>query len=297
VPDNSKKRAKLLHCNVPLLLLTPDHIRSLLQVVEPSAIMENSRSVDPAKLKKVLNTLINLPDLKVLQAMVVARFSNEDVTNLSLHCFIWQSLHGKMVKGLKAHVSGPLLPPSPQPDCTKGLCNCAIDDAATLRIEEGSCATGIGSCEHGIAMTLCPLLPWPLPLVTPKPSLVSESTAAVKKQKSWNRVYYTRKKLHATAAVATSASATAATVAAAADPWSDKTDGTVRTPADYKMAKYQHVEPAVEDILHAGKVEGQAAVLHAVANHPSLAPACKLAKINSSKEQAAYNFFSSNLLV
>ncbi len=58
--------------------------------------------------------------------------------------FIRGSLPGKTVKGLKAHVSGPLPPPPPQPDCTEQLCNCAIDDAA-ICIEEGSHATGIGA--------------------------------------------------------------------------------------------------------------------------------------------------------
>ncbi len=117
VLDNSKKQAKLLHCNVPLLLLTPDCNHSLLQVVEPSAIMERSRSVDPDKLKKVIKSLMNLPDLKVPQAMLLTRFSsNEEVANLSLRCFIQQSLSGKTVKGLKAHVLGPLPPPPLQPD-------------------------------------------------------------------------------------------------------------------------------------------------------------------------------------
>jgi hypothetical protein len=46
----------------------------------------------------------------------------------------------------------------------------------------------------------------------------------------------------------------------------------------------------MENNLRAGKVEAQAAVLCAVANHPSLAPVHELAKINSSKEQAAYKF-------
>jgi hypothetical protein len=182
----------MLHCDVHLLLLNPDHIHFLLQVVEPSAIMVRSRSVDPVKLKKVIKTLINLPDLKVPKAMILAKFSDKEDANFSLCCFIQQSLPGKMVKGLKAHVSGPLLPPPPQPDCTKRLCNHDIDDAATLRVEEGSCA-GLGSCERLIVMRPSALLPWPLPLEMPPPSLVSESTAAVKMRKSWDRAYYVKK--------------------------------------------------------------------------------------------------------
>jgi hypothetical protein len=228
--DNSKKQAKLLHCNVPLLLSTSDCNHSLLQVVEPSATMERSRSVNPDKLKKVIKILINLPDLKIPQAMLLTRFSGKEVANLSLCCFIWQSLPCKTVKGLKAHVLGPLLPPPPQPDCSEWLCNCAIDDAA-VRIKEGSCAAGVGACEHAIAVMPSPLPPLPLALARPQgrpPSLVSASMAAVKKQKYWDRSYYLKKKLRvlevklaAAAGAPTSVAVVAAVTAiaaAAADP-------------------------------------------------------------------------------
>jgi hypothetical protein len=46
----------------------------------------------------------------------------------------------------------------------------------------------------------------------------------------------------------------------------------------------------MDNILHAGSVQAQAAVLRAVADHPSLAPARELASIDSSKMQAAYKF-------
>jgi hypothetical protein len=50
--------------------------------------MDRSRSVDPDKLKKVIKTLLNMPDMKVPQAMLLARFSDKEVANLSLHWFI-----------------------------------------------------------------------------------------------------------------------------------------------------------------------------------------------------------------
>jgi hypothetical protein len=193
--------------------------------------MDRSRSVDPDKLKKVIKTLLNMPDLKVPQAMILARFSNNEVADLSLHRFIQQSLPGKTLKGLKAHKLGPLLPPPPQPDCGERLCNRAIDDKA-VRIEEGSHAAGIGACERAILATPSPLPPLPLALARPQgwpPSLVSTSTAAVKKRKSWDRTYYLKKKLRvlkvelaAAAAIIAPASvavaAPAAVAAAAADP-------------------------------------------------------------------------------
>jgi hypothetical protein len=154
--------------------------------------MDRSRSVDPDKLKKVIKTLLNMPDMKVPRAMLSARFSNKEVANLSLRWFIQQSLPGKMLKGLKAHVSGPLLPPPPQPDCGERLCDCAIDDKA-VHIEEGSHAAGIDTCERATLATPSPLPPLPLALARPQgrpPSLVSTSTAAVKKRKSWDRANY-----------------------------------------------------------------------------------------------------------
>jgi hypothetical protein len=138
----------------------------LLQAEELSATMDRSRSVDPDKLKKVIETLLNMPNMKVLQAMLLARFSNEEVADLSLRCFIQQSLPGKTVKGLEAHVSGPLPPPPLQPDCGERLCNCAIDDKA-VRIEEGFHAAGIGACERAILATPSPLPPLPLALARP----------------------------------------------------------------------------------------------------------------------------------
>jgi hypothetical protein len=243
-------------------------------VEELSATLDRSRSVDPDKLKKVIKTLLNIPDMKVSQAMLLARFSDEEVANLSLRWFIQQSLPGKTLKGLKAHVLGPLPPPLPQPDCGERLCNRSINDKA-VRIEEGSHAAGIGACERAILASPSPLLPLPLALARPQgwpPSLVSTSTAAVKKRKSWDRAYYLKKKLcvlkvelaaataviapasvavAAPAAVATAAADPAAVAAsaaaaaaaasagvAAADPWSVDTDGNVHTPAMQKMMKH-----------------------------------------------------------
>ena len=96
----------------------------------------------------------NWLDLEVPQAMKLINFSIKEVANLSLHCFIKQSLPGKMLKGLKAHVAGPLLLSPPLPDCTKRLHNCTIDDAGAC-----SCAANVGACAQVIAVTHSPLLP------------------------------------------------------------------------------------------------------------------------------------------
>lgn len=56
------------------------------------------------------------------------------------------------------------------------------------------------------------------------------------------------------------------------------------------MAKLRRVKPAVDKIIKAGSVESQAAVLRAVADHPALAAASKLAGIETSKQLAATKF-------
>ncbi len=145
----------------------------------------------------------------------------------------------------------------------------------------------------------------------------------MKKRKIWDRAYYLKKKLcvlevelaaaaavitpasvavAAPTAVATAAADPAAAAASsaaaaaalasvtAADPWSVDTNGNVRTPAVQKMMKHRRVKPVVDNILRAGSVQVQGAVLHAVADHPSLAPAHELASIEPSKMQAAYKF-------
>jgi hypothetical protein len=71
------------YCYQPQIATIP-----LLQVEELSATIDRLRSVNPDKLKKVIKTLLNMPDMKVPQAMLLARFSNKEVADLSLRRFI-----------------------------------------------------------------------------------------------------------------------------------------------------------------------------------------------------------------
>ena len=133
-------------------------------------------------------------------------------------------------------------------------------------------------------------------------------------QKSWNHVYYAKKKLsilYFEAAVATNSpnnktvvttdSATAdfavinglsilAGIAAAADSWLVIANGIVRRALARQMAKSRYVKPAIDNIIHARSIEAQAVVLRAVADHSFLAIACELARISLSKDQTAQIF-------
>ena len=158
--------------------------------------MVRSSSVDPAKVKTVIKFLVKRLAMKVLQAMRLIKFSNKVVDNLSLRCFIQQSLPGKTVKGMKAHVSRLLPPPPMQPDQAERLCNRTIDVIGVCT-QEGPSFAGLGTCEHVMALTPSPFPPWSPPVALPqeRPSLGAASTSA-SKQKSTNHAHYARKKPH-----------------------------------------------------------------------------------------------------
>jgi len=133
---------------------------------------------------KCIKCLINWADLKIPHVMKLTNFSVEEAANLSLRCFIQQSLPGKRLEGLKAHA---LLYLPPQPARAERLGNRAIDD-------ESACVKP-GSRACGIAVTPYPLLPRPPPAATPQSGRSSSaaSTAsaatlmtAANKQKSWD---------------------------------------------------------------------------------------------------------------
>ena len=110
--------------------------------------MVKSSSVDSDKVENCIKYLKNRPDLKVPKAMKLTNFSVKEVANLSLCCFILQSLPGKTLKGLKVHVSGSLLPPPPQPDRAERRLNRDVNLAARVL-----------PCVRVIAVTPSPLLP------------------------------------------------------------------------------------------------------------------------------------------
>ncbi len=72
-------------------------------------------TVDPAKKEKLLNFILQMPKLCVLDAMKLAMFSNEDITDLGLRCFLQHALPGGTVKAMKVHL-GAFLPPDSDGD-------------------------------------------------------------------------------------------------------------------------------------------------------------------------------------
>jgi hypothetical protein len=72
-------------------------------------------TVDPAKKKKFLNFILQMPKLHVPDAMKLAMFSNKDIADLELRRFLQRALPGGTVKAMKVHLGAFLLPKPPPP--------------------------------------------------------------------------------------------------------------------------------------------------------------------------------------
>ena len=71
-------------------------------------------TVDPAKKKKFLDFILQMPKLRVPDAMKLAMFSDEDIADLALRRFLQRALPGGTVQAMKAHLAG--VPPAPDRD-------------------------------------------------------------------------------------------------------------------------------------------------------------------------------------
>jgi hypothetical protein len=85
--------------------------------------------VDPAKLKKFLNVMLQAPKLCVPDAMKLANFSDEDISDLSLRCFLQHFLPGETIKAMKVHLIGLLLPKPLPPDCHNQCQKRSVDNS------------------------------------------------------------------------------------------------------------------------------------------------------------------------
>jgi hypothetical protein len=84
-------------------------------------------TVDPAKKKKFLNFILQMPKLRVPDAMKLAMFSNEDIADLGLMRFLQRALPGGIVKAMKGHL-GAFLPPKPPPPSHHDQCQKRLVD-------------------------------------------------------------------------------------------------------------------------------------------------------------------------
>jgi hypothetical protein len=232
-------------------------------------------TVDSAKEEnKFVNIFLLMPETGLTDAMRSAMFTKEDITDLRMRRFLQRALPGGSIKGLKAYIAG-LLP-------------LPVDPAATAAPPE----------EVAYRHKRTPPPHFPVdPAATAPPlkeviidsgetvlSLLSPGTAATvckDKHKQWNHTFYKNKKKKMVGLFTSPVSM---------DPWAVTSSGKVHMPTAKKMAKQRRVKPSVDQIINAGNVQLQAAILCALADHPALAPAVEVAGIATSRAIAAAKF-------
>jgi hypothetical protein len=238
--------------------------------------------------------------------MILAQYSYVEIKDKAFCCFLQHTLPSSFLKGLKAHIAG-VVPP--QPDCTQRYQKQAIKRTPSL-IErtppdfdpvanhlERAPATGIASSS-------------PMPYQLFPNEEINQGVAALKnKRKEYNMAHYRNRKLRALATTMTTTTTTmmttmtttttmttktttltttpAAAMSSSADPWSVTIHGTLRKPAVARKVKCKIVKPDVKAICQGGNIASEAVVLRAVADHPALNAARKLAGIEMSKTLAA----------
>jgi hypothetical protein len=145
-------------------------------------------TVDLAKKKKFLNFILQMPKLRVLDAMKLAMFSDEDITDLGLRYFLQRALPGGSVKAMKAHL-GAFLPPEPPPPSRHDRCQkLSVDElvAASLKAatEPVDDLLSIKMDRLGAAATKPATRGRPPAMATPSQSLAKKHKQII------NRLYY-----------------------------------------------------------------------------------------------------------
>jgi hypothetical protein len=67
-------------------------------------------TVDSAKKNKFVDIFLLMPETGVADAMQSAKFTEEDIADLQMRCFLQRALPGGLIKGLKAYIAGLLCP-------------------------------------------------------------------------------------------------------------------------------------------------------------------------------------------
>ena len=62
-------------------------------------------TVDSVKKQKLINIFLLMPETCVSHAMRKAEFTEEDITNLLLRCFLQRALPCRLIKVLKAYIA------------------------------------------------------------------------------------------------------------------------------------------------------------------------------------------------
>ncbi len=91
--------------------------------------MFRSSFADPAKQNKLVKIFLRSPQIRLQDAMILAKYSNKEIEDKAFCHFLQRTLPGGSLKGLKAHIAGVVLLPL---DCTQQCHKRAIEHTPPL---------------------------------------------------------------------------------------------------------------------------------------------------------------------
>jgi hypothetical protein len=156
--------------------------------------MFRSSLADPAKQNKLVKIFLLTPQIRLQDAMILAKYFDKEIKDKAFCCFLQCTLPGGSLKGLKAHITGVVPPP---PDRTQKCQKRAIEHTPPLL--EGTSQDVdpiINHLERAPATGIASSSPMPRQLFLDKE--MNQGAAALKlKRKEYNMAHYRKRKLRA----------------------------------------------------------------------------------------------------
>jgi hypothetical protein len=215
--------------------------------------MFRSSLADLANQNKLVKIFLQTPQIRLRDAMILAKYPNKEIEDKAFRCFLQRTLPGSSLKGLKAHIARVVSPP---PDCTQRCHKRAIE--GTPPLFEGTSPNVDPVVDHvecAPATRIASLFP---------DKEMNQGAAALKlKRKEYNLAHYKKRKFRALAttpmttmttmtttmttktmmATTTTTMTPAAMTSSSADPWSVTIHGTPRMPAVARKGNCKMVKP------------------------------------------------------
>ena len=153
--------------------------------------MFRSSSADPAKLKKLTKILIQTPQIQLQHAMMMAKYSVEEIADKAFRRFLQRALPGGSLKGLKAQTAGAIPPP---PDRTERHHHCTNVERTPPVERTAPPVNPTATNHHEIVLTSTIAQPDQSPDIVCDVGEMLTPAAMTKKRKQWNRAYYLKKR-------------------------------------------------------------------------------------------------------
>jgi hypothetical protein len=62
-------------------------------------------TANPAKLKKLIKIVLQVPTLQLRHAMKAANYTDDEISDIAFRCFLQRNSPGGLIQGLRVHVA------------------------------------------------------------------------------------------------------------------------------------------------------------------------------------------------